>query len=139
MAVGAEKMTAIPAAEVSDILQTASYVPEEGEIPAGFAGVFGRIVEGYFQRYGDNSAELAMIAAKNHANAVLNPFAHLRKDMGFDFLQHRQRPQSARCRPAAAHRLFADLGRGGGGGHRHRRCRGLRAAGHRVSRARSGE
>ncbi len=85
VAVGAEKMTAIPAAEVSDILQTASYVPEEGEIPAGFAGVFGRIVEGYFQRYGDNSAELAMIAAKNHANAVLNPFAHLRKDMGFDF------------------------------------------------------
>lgn len=85
VAVGAEKMTSIPAAEVGDILQSASYVPEEGGIPAGFAGVFGRIAEGYFQRHGDCSAELAMIAAKNHANAMLNPFAHLRKDLGFDF------------------------------------------------------
>ena len=26
-----------------------------------------------------------MIAAKNHANGALNPFAHVQKDLGFDF------------------------------------------------------
>jgi len=28
---------------------------------------------------------LAMIAAKNHANGASNPFAHIKKDLGFDF------------------------------------------------------
>jgi len=47
--------------------------------------VFGRIAETYFQRYGDQSDALAAIAAKNHKNGVDNPFAQMRKDLGFDF------------------------------------------------------
>jgi acetyl-CoA C-acetyltransferase len=39
----------------------------------------------YFSRYGDHAATLAQIAAKNHANGVTNPWAHIRKDVGFDF------------------------------------------------------
>lgn len=85
LVVGAEKMTATPTAQVGDILLAASYVAEEGDVPAGFAGVFGRIADGYFQRHGDQSAALAKIAAKNHANGVNNPFAQMRKDFGFDF------------------------------------------------------
>ncbi|MCA0205897.1 MAG: acetyl-CoA acetyltransferase [Proteobacteria bacterium] len=85
LVVGAEKMTATPTAEVGDILLGASYVKEEAEVPAGFAGLFGQITQNYFQRYGDQSDALAMIAAKNHANGVLNPYAHMRKDFGFDF------------------------------------------------------
>ena len=38
----------------------------------------------YFQRYGNRSEELAMIAAKNHANGAVNPYAHMRKDIGFE-------------------------------------------------------
>jgi acetyl-CoA C-acetyltransferase len=34
--------------------------------------------------FGDHSATLAKIAAKNHANALNNPLAHLRKDVGFE-------------------------------------------------------
>lgn len=83
--VGAEKMTAIPTAEVGDILLGASYRKEEADIDGGFAGLFGRIAQNYFQRYGDRSEELAMIAAKNHANGMANPFAHMRKDFGFEF------------------------------------------------------
>jgi acetyl-CoA C-acetyltransferase len=83
--VGAEKMTATPTPQVGDILLAASYRREEGDIPAGFAGVFGRIAEGYFQRYGDQSDALAAIAAKNHKNGVDNPYAQMRKDLGFDF------------------------------------------------------
>ena len=85
LVVGAEKMTATPTAEVGDILLGASYVKEEADVPAGFAGLFGQITQHYFQRYGDQSDALAMIAAKNHANGVLNPYAHMRKDFGFDF------------------------------------------------------
>ncbi|WP_237213209.1 acetyl-CoA acetyltransferase [Falsiroseomonas oryziterrae] len=85
LVVGAEKMTATPTAEVGDILLSASHRRTEGEIPAGFAGVFGRIAEAYFQRHGDQSDALAAIAAKNHANGVANPFAQMRKDLGFAF------------------------------------------------------
>jgi acetyl-CoA C-acetyltransferase len=85
LVVGAEKMTATPGPEIGDILLSAAYRREEGEIPAGFAGVFARIAEHYFQRYGDQSDALAAIAAKNHLNGVDNPYAQIRKDLGFDF------------------------------------------------------
>ncbi len=85
LVVGAEKMTATPTAEVGEILLGASYVCEEAGVPAGFAGLFGQIAASYFQRYGDQSDALAMIAAKNHANGMANPFAHMRKDFGFEF------------------------------------------------------
>ncbi len=85
LVVGAEKMTATPGAQVGEILLSASYRKDEGDIPAGFAGVFGRIAEAYFQRHGDQSDALAAIAAKNHRNGVANPYAQMRKDLGFAF------------------------------------------------------
>ncbi|KPQ04970.1 MAG: acetyl-CoA C-acetyltransferase [Rhodobacteraceae bacterium HLUCCA12] len=85
LVVGAEKMTATPTAEVGDILLGASYRAEEAEVEGGFAGLFGQIAQSYFQRYGDRSEELAMIAAKNHANGMANPYAHMRKDFGLAF------------------------------------------------------
>lgn len=85
LVVGAEKMTATPTDEVGDILLGASFYPEEGDTPGGFAGVFGKLTNTYFQRYGDQSEALAMIAAKNHANGMKNPFAHMQKPFDFDF------------------------------------------------------
>ncbi len=85
LVVGAEKMTSASGAEIGDALLNASYRKEEGDTPGGFAGVFGRIADLYFQRYGDQSAAMARIAAKNHANGVANPYAQLRKDLGFEF------------------------------------------------------
>ncbi len=83
--IGAEKMTATPTAAVGDILLGASYVAEEAVVEGGFAGLFGQIAQSYFQRHGDQSEALAMIAAKNHRNGMANPFAHMRKDFGVDF------------------------------------------------------
>jgi acetyl-CoA C-acetyltransferase len=85
LVIGAEKMTAKPTAETGDILLSASYRKEEGDVDGGFAGIFGKIAQNYFQRYGDRSEELARIAAKNHKNGMGNPYAHMRKDFGFDF------------------------------------------------------
>ena len=85
LVVGAEKMTATPGAKVGDILLTASHRKTEQDIEGGFAGVFGRIAEAYFQRHGDQSDALAAIAAKNHRNGVDNPWAQMRKDLGYEF------------------------------------------------------
>jgi acetyl-CoA C-acetyltransferase len=85
LVVGAEKMTATPGPKVGDILLTASYRRTEQDIEGGFAGVFGRIAEAYFQKHGDQSDALAAIAAKNHRNGVDNPWAQMRKDLGYDF------------------------------------------------------
>ena len=83
--VGAEQMTTHARPEIGNNLLKASYLPEDGETPAGFAGVFGQIAQAYFQRHGDQSDALALIAAKNHQNGVDNPYAQMRKDLGFDF------------------------------------------------------
>ncbi len=88
LVLGVEKMTATPGPQIGDTLLCASYRKEEGEIPAGFAGVFGRIAERYFQQYGDQSDALAAIAAKNHKNGVDNPYAQIRKDLGYDFCRN---------------------------------------------------
>lgn len=85
LVVGAEQMTTTPGPEIGRNLLKASYLPEDGETPAGFAGVFGKIAQAYFQRYGDQSDALAMIAAKNHKNGVDNPYAQMRKDFGYEF------------------------------------------------------
>jgi acetyl-CoA C-acetyltransferase len=85
LVVGVEQMTTTPGPEIGKILLKASYLPEDGETKGGFAGVFGQIAGRYFQQYGDQSDALAMIAAKNHRNGVDNPYAQMRKDLGFDF------------------------------------------------------
>jgi acetyl-CoA C-acetyltransferase len=88
LVVGVEKMTEVSGAQVGDILMRASYLKEDAAIEGGFAGVFGRITQAYFQRYGDQSDALARIAAKNHRNGVANPLAHIQKDLGYEFCRN---------------------------------------------------
>jgi acetyl-CoA C-acetyltransferase len=85
LVVGAEQMTTTAGPEVGQNLLKASYVREEANIDGGFAGIFGHIAGLYFQRWGDQSDALARIAAKNHKNGVGNPYAQIRKDLGYDF------------------------------------------------------
>ena len=85
LVVGVEQMTSSPAPDIARNLLKASYVGEEAEIEGGFAGVFGRIASLYFQKYGDQSDALARIAAKNHRNGTANPYAQIRKDLGYEF------------------------------------------------------
>jgi acetyl-CoA C-acetyltransferase len=85
LVVGAEQMTTTPGPEIGRNLLKASYVHEEADIDGGFAGIFGQIAARYFQRWGDQSDALARIAAKNHKNGVGNPYAQIRKDLGYEF------------------------------------------------------
>ncbi|MBW8269436.1 acetyl-CoA acetyltransferase [Caldovatus aquaticus] len=99
LVVGAEKMTAVPGPKVGDILLTASYRRTEQDIEGGFAGVFARIAEAYFQRHGDQSDALAAIAAKNHRNGVDNPWAQMRKDLGYEFCRRESEKNPYVVRP----------------------------------------
>lgn len=85
LVVGVEQMTTTPAAEIGRNLLKASYVREEANLDGGFAGIFGKIAGHYFQKYGDQSDALARIAAKNHKNGVGNPYAQMRRDLGYAF------------------------------------------------------
>lgn len=88
LVVGFEIMNAVSGPKIAETLLRCSYVKEEGTTPSGFAGVFGQIAASYFERFGDQSDALASIAAKNHANGVHNPYAHMRRDLGFDFCRN---------------------------------------------------
>jgi acetyl-CoA C-acetyltransferase len=84
LVVGAEKMRGVSADEAGRIMLQAAHGSEQAG-RRNFADFFGEIAGVYFQRYGDRTQELATIAAKNHANAMENPFAHLRQDLGMAF------------------------------------------------------
>ena len=72
---GAEKMTALNTAAVTEALATAADVPYE--IPAGFTfpGFYAAMASAYMHRYGMKSEHLMNVAIKNHDNASLNPNA----------------------------------------------------------------
>lgn len=85
LVVGAEKMTAVSGADTTRILGNASYVREEAAAGLSFPGIFAQMAQAYFERHGEHGATLARIAAKNHANGVRNPYAQMRRDLGFEF------------------------------------------------------
>ncbi|MSP50866.1 MAG: thiolase domain-containing protein [Alphaproteobacteria bacterium] len=88
LAVGVEKMTATPTADVTTSLAKCSYVKEEASQGITFPGMFAQMMQRYYQRYGDKSDAIAKIAAKNHKNGARNPLAHIQKDLGFEFCRY---------------------------------------------------
>jgi acetyl-CoA C-acetyltransferase len=85
LVIGAEKMTAVSGADTTRILGQCGYSAEVDAPAGGFPGIFATLAQAYFARHGDHSPTLARIAAKNHANGVANPWAHMRRDLGFEF------------------------------------------------------
>ena len=86
LVVGVEKMTEVGGEVLGGILSKASYLREESA--SSFAEIFGQIPDAYFQKYGDKSDALAMIAAKNHKNGCDNPYAQMQKDLGYEFCRN---------------------------------------------------
>jgi acetyl-CoA C-acetyltransferase len=84
LVIGAEKMTDVSSRDINDVLLAGSYRRTE-ESAGSFAGIFAGLADRYAERYGDPHDTMAAIAAKNHRNGVANPYAHLRRDLGFDF------------------------------------------------------
>ena len=88
LVIGMEKMNTLPSAQVGDTLLKCSYVKEEADT-AGDVAEHAREAAGvYFERFGDQSDALAAISAKNHENGVRNPYAHMKRDLGYEFCRH---------------------------------------------------
>ena len=79
LVIGVEKMTHLSNPEVTAALGRAAYQKEEAGL--SFPGAFAMFAQSYFGRYGDHTAALAKIAAKNHGNAMNNPLAQLHKPL----------------------------------------------------------
>jgi acetyl-CoA C-acetyltransferase len=87
LVVGAEKMTHASPEVVGSALVGADYELAGTASRTGFAGIFAEVARHYEKRHGSVGDTLGLIAAKNHRNGVLNPYAQLRKDLGEEFCQ----------------------------------------------------
>lgn len=85
LVVGAEKMTHRTTEEVTRALAGAGYQNDAAEARLSFPQVFAIAAESYAARYDDPLDAMARIASKNHANAMRNPLAQMRKPMSLDF------------------------------------------------------
>ncbi|MFH1221084.1 MAG: acetyl-CoA acetyltransferase [Candidatus Eisenbacteria bacterium] len=79
LVVGAEKMRDVTGWESTDFVATLSQPQVEyiyGVTLPSLAGMFARL---YMEKYGIEPRHLAMVAIKNHANALKNPYAHIQQ------------------------------------------------------------
>jgi acetyl-CoA C-acetyltransferase len=74
---GGEKMREVIGPKATDIVATMTHPQAEyiyGATLPSMAGMFTRL---YMQKYGVTAEHLAKVAIKNHANGLLNPYAHI--------------------------------------------------------------
>lgn len=76
---GVEKMTSQPTARVAEILAMAGDVNAEAHPGATFPAIFAMIARRHMFQYGTTREQMAAVAVKNHANALTNPYAHMKK------------------------------------------------------------
>jgi acetyl-CoA C-acetyltransferase len=76
---GVEKMTSQPTARVAEILAGAGDAALESAVGATFPAIFAMVARRHMHEHGTTREQLAAVAVKNHANAALNPQAHLKK------------------------------------------------------------
>lgn len=84
LVVGAEKMTSRSTPEVTLALAGAGYQNNPDEAALSFPQTFGVAAREYEARYSSPLDAMARIAVKNHANAMANPLAHMRKEFTFE-------------------------------------------------------
>ena len=84
LVVGAEKMTHRSTEDVTHALAGAGYQNDEEERKLSFPQLFGVAVKEYTGRYGSPLDAMARISVKNHANAMKNPLAQMRKEFTFE-------------------------------------------------------
>ncbi|MBV8087247.1 MAG: thiolase domain-containing protein, partial [Chloroflexi bacterium] len=79
LVVGAEKMTATPIDETTQILAEAADWESETLAGATFPSLFALMARRHMHEYGTSRAHLTAIAVKNHTNAARNPYAQFHK------------------------------------------------------------
>lgn len=106
LVVGGEKMRAVTGWESTDFVATLTHPIAEyvyGITLPSMAGLFARL---YMAKHGITPEHLAMVAIKNHENAMLNPVAHIQQPITMEGILHR--PEAVVNNPVVADplRLF---------------------------------
>lgn len=83
---GAEKMTDVSETMAQEILASTADQEWESVFGATFSSLHAMIARRHMHEYGTTRRQLAMVAVKNHKNAVLNPNAQYRKELGLDVI-----------------------------------------------------
>jgi len=78
---GVEKMTDVTTERCTYILATASDQEYEAFHGLTFVGEYALMARRHMYQYGTTKEQMAMVAVKNHRNAVKNPHAHLRREV----------------------------------------------------------
>lgn len=108
MVIGAERMRAVNPLEATDFVATLSHPLAEyiyGVTLPALAGMFTRL---YMEKYGVTSRHLAMVAVKNHKNAMDNFFAHLHEEISIEGIL--ESPEASTNNPFIAEPLrFYDM------------------------------
>ncbi|NLI78636.1 MAG: acetyl-CoA acetyltransferase [Candidatus Riflebacteria bacterium] len=84
MVIGAERLREANNLEATDFVASLTHPLAEqiyGVTLPSMAGMFTRL---YMEKYGVTSRHLAMVAIKNHDNAMFNKFAHLHEPISFE-------------------------------------------------------
>src|SRR5919199_757817 len=81
LALGVEKITHTGTTQSTTLFSYCSDFFYEGGNGASFPGLFASIARAYMARYKTSEEDLARVAVKNHENGLLNPKAHVRKDI----------------------------------------------------------
>jgi acetyl-CoA C-acetyltransferase len=84
LALGAEKITHTGTIQSTTLFSYCSDFFYEGGNGASFPGLFASIARSYIATYKANEEDLAHVAVKNHENGILNPKAHVRKEITVD-------------------------------------------------------
>ncbi|MCS7374495.1 MAG: thiolase domain-containing protein [archaeon GB-1845-036] len=78
---GVEKMTHLEAPDFTNILAMAADRPFEQINGLTFPGLFALMATAHMKKYGTTMEQMALVAVKNHKNALLNPKAHMHKEI----------------------------------------------------------
>jgi acetyl-CoA C-acetyltransferase len=84
LVVGAEKMTATPIEETTQILAEAADWESETLAGATFPSLFALMARRHMFEFGTSRAHLSAVAIKNHHNAFRNPYAQFHKEITED-------------------------------------------------------
>lgn len=87
LAVGVEKMSHAPTAQVTEALNCAMDLARDGASGLSFPGLYGLAYRLYEQRYGDIRRQVTSVVIKNKRNGLTNPLAQMGAELTVDAVE----------------------------------------------------
>ncbi len=81
---GVEKMTDISSYSTTKVLATAADTEREAVFGATFPGLYGMMAKLHMHKYKTTEEQMALVAVKNHKNALHNEYAQFHKEITVD-------------------------------------------------------